>query len=196
MRLRFTVLATAVAALALAAVPGVASAAPRHNRGLTIHAVPHSIIAGEAVLIFGQLQGPDTPTRRSGSITAINPNRCFSLIGDDPHRLDRAVRVHPGRGLVLTNRSWFVRGPGFTHSRTVHERVAALVSLAASSPSGLTRHPIIFSGHVTPDHSGERVSASGPEGLQQRLAHAQSRRRRPGLQLPVLVRVAHVPGAR
>ena len=52
MRLRFTVLATALVALALAAVPGAASAAPRHSRGLTIHAVPHTIIAGEAVLIY------------------------------------------------------------------------------------------------------------------------------------------------
>ena len=63
MRLRFTVLATVLAALASLAVPAAAGAAPQHNRGLTIHAVPHSIIAGEAVLIYGRLEGPTTAIR-------------------------------------------------------------------------------------------------------------------------------------
>ena len=56
-----------------------------------------------------------------------------------------------------TNRSWFVRGPALSHSRTVYERVSALVSLAASSTSSDTRHPVVFSGHVTPNHAGNRV---------------------------------------
>ena len=157
MRLRFTVLATAVAALALAAVPGVASAAPRHSHGLTIHAVPHSIIAGEAVLIFGQLEGPDHANQAIRLYHRVNPNRGFTLISTTHTDSTGQYEFTRAEGLVLTNRSWFVRGPGFTHSRTVHERVAALVSLAASSSSGITRHPIIFSGHLTPDHTGEPV---------------------------------------
>jgi hypothetical protein len=32
------------------------------------------------------------------------------------------------------------------------------VSLSASSASGETRHPIVFSGHVTPDHGGSVVA--------------------------------------
>lgn len=58
----------------------------------------------------------------------------------------------------MTNRNWFVRGPGLTHSDTIHERVAAVVSLAASAPSGLTRHQLMFSGHVNPHHEGEVVA--------------------------------------
>ena len=56
-------------------------------------------------------------------------------------------------GVVETNRSWFVRlgGTPSVHSRTVHERVAALVSLAASSNTAVTRHPVTFTGHCHPE---------------------------------------------
>jgi hypothetical protein len=66
----------------------------------------------------------------------------------------------------MTNRSWFVRGPVVTHSMTVHERVAALVSIATSpNPAvGFTRHPITFSGHVTPDHAGSVVLLQAQRG--------------------------------
>src|SRR5262249_14565614 len=81
MRLRCTVLATALAALGPAAVPGPASAAPRHNRGLTIHAVPHQIIAGEAVLIFGHLKGPGHGNQVIRLYHRINPFPFFTLVG-------------------------------------------------------------------------------------------------------------------
>ncbi len=157
MRLRITVLAAVIAAFAFAAVAGTAGAAPHHNRGLTIHAVPHRIIAGEAVLIYGQLKGPDHANQLIRLYHRINPNPRFSLISVT--RTDSAGRYEFTRaeGIVETNRSWFVRGPGLTHSRTVHERVAALVTLAASASSGTTGHALVFSGHVTPLHGGERV---------------------------------------
>ncbi|MGI8506680.1 MAG: hypothetical protein ACR2MK_07710 [Solirubrobacteraceae bacterium] len=157
MRLRLTVLACALSALACAVTPAVAGAAPRHNHGLTIHAVPHHIIAGEAVLIFGQLKGPNSAGQPIQLYHRINPNPSFSLIGTT--KTDSAGRYEFIRqeGVVETNRSWYVRGPGLSHSRTVHERVAALVSLAASTTNGLTRHPITFSGHLTPDHAGSVV---------------------------------------
>ena len=164
MRLRFTVLAVAVAAAALAAVPGVAGAAPRHSRGLTIHAVPHSIIAGEAVLIFGQLEGPDHGNQVIRLYHRVNPNRGFTLISTthtDPAGQYEFTRAE---GLVLSNRSWFVRGPAFTHSRTVHEGVAALLTIAPSAASAITRHPITFSGHVTPNHTGDSVALQVQKG--------------------------------
>jgi hypothetical protein len=164
MRLRFTVLAAAIAAVALAAGPGLASAAPRHSRGLTIHAVPHSIIAGEAVLIFGQLKGPDHGNQVIRLYHRVNPNRGFTLISTTHTDAAGQYEFTRAEGLVLTNRSWFVRGPAFTHSRTVHERVAALLTLAPSAPSGITRHPITFSGHVTPDHTGENVALQAQKG--------------------------------
>jgi hypothetical protein len=60
---------------------------------------------------------------------------------------------------VNTNRSWFVREQGgqHVHSRAVYERVAALVSLTANTTSTDTNHPIVFSGHVYPNHRFEPV---------------------------------------
>jgi hypothetical protein len=164
MRLRFTVLACALAAFAGTAAPSIAGAAPVHNRGLTIHAVPHGIIAGEAVLIYGQLKGPDHAGQVIRLYHRINPNPFFSVIGTTRTNANGQYEFVRPDGIVLTNRSWFVRGPDFTHSRTVHEPVAALVSLAANSPTGLTRHPIVFSGHVTPDHAGSVVLLQEQKG--------------------------------
>ncbi len=158
MRLRFAVLACALAALACAAGPSMAGAAPVHNRGLTIHALPNDIIAGEAVLIYGQLKGPDHACQTIVLHHRINPNASFSVIGRTTTNANGQYEFIRPDGILLTNRSWFVRGPGFTHSRTVHEHVAALVSLAASSPSGLTRQPIALNGHLTPDHIGSIVA--------------------------------------
>jgi hypothetical protein len=167
MRLRLTVLACALSALACSAAPSIAGAAPVRNRGLTIHAVPHEIIAGEAVLIFGQLKGSDHGGQVIRLYHRINPNAFFSLIGTTTTNANGQYEFTRPEGIVLSNRSWFVRGVGgnrFTHSRTVHERVAAEVSLAASSATGLTRHPIVFSGHVTPDHSGSVVVLQAQRG--------------------------------
>jgi hypothetical protein len=59
----------------------------------------------------------------------------------------------------MTNRSWFVREAGIhqIHSRTVFERVSALVSLAASVTTADTGQPVTFTGSVTPNHAFERV---------------------------------------
>src|SRR5665213_2816965 len=81
MRLRFTLLACTLCAFACTATPSIAGAAPVHNRGLTIHAVPTHIIAGEAVFIIGQLKGPDHGNQMIRLYHRINPRPGFSLIG-------------------------------------------------------------------------------------------------------------------
>jgi hypothetical protein len=164
MRLRLTVLACALAAFASTAAPSLAGAAPLHNRGLSIHAVPQHIIAGESVLIFGQLKGPDHANQPITLYHRVNPNPGFTVIGHTTTNANGQYEFTRPDGIVDTNREWFVRGPGVTHSRTVHERVDALVSLASSAPSGLTRHPIVFSGHVTPDHTGGVVALQEQKG--------------------------------
>ncbi len=157
MRLRIAMLACALSVLVAGLGPSAASAAPHHNRGLTLRAVPHSIIAGESVLIYGRLTGPNPAGQAIRLYHRINPQPGFSLIGVTKTDSAGLYEFTREEGVVNTNRSWYVRGPGLTHSHTVHERVAALVSLAASTTSGDTRHPIVFSGHVTPDHAGNRV---------------------------------------
>jgi hypothetical protein len=156
MRLRFTVLASVLSALAFTAITPIAGAAPQRDRGLTIHAVPHNIIAGEAVLIYGRLAD-----HQGGQVIRLYHRIAgqpqFSLISVTHTDSSGRYEFTRAEDIVMTNRSWFVRGPGLTHSRTAYERVAALVSLAASSQSGTTRHPITFSGHLTPDHAGSVV---------------------------------------
>jgi hypothetical protein len=168
MRLRLTLLACGLAALAGTAVPATAVAAPVHNRGLTIHAVPNSIIAGDAVLIYGRLTGPGNANQLIRLYHRINPAPYFTLISTTRTNALGQYEFTRAENIVETNRNWFVRGPAFTHSRTVHERVAALVSLASSSQSGFTRNPLVFSGHVTPDDAG------GPVLLQEQNASGTS----------------------
>jgi hypothetical protein len=194
MRLRITVLACALSALACTAAPSFAGAAPVRNRGVTIHAVPQHIIAGEAVLIFGQLKGQDHANRVIRLYHRINPNPHFSLIGVTKTNANGQYEFTRQEGVVDSNRSWFVRGPGFTHSRTVHERVDALVSLAASSATGLTRHPIVFSGHVTPDHAGSVVALQQQKGSTDEWATIKLARVGPGSNYTIS-QAWRVPGA-
>ena len=96
MRLRIAVLACALSALVAALGPSAASAAPHHNRGLTLRAVPRNIIAGEAVLIYGRLTGPNAGGQTVRLYHRINPRPDFSLIGSAwplaaPHRSSAAT---------------------------------------------------------------------------------------------------------
>jgi len=157
MRLRFAVLGAVLATLAVAVSPSVAAAAPRHNHGLTINATPNPIDAGQGVLIYGQLKGTPLAGQTIRLYHRVNPSPFFTLIGTTTTNSFGFYEFTRAEGVVMTNRSWFVRGPGLTHSRTVRERVAALISIAASSTSADTSTPITFTGTVTPTHAGQRV---------------------------------------
>jgi hypothetical protein len=160
MRLRLAVLATLVTTLAAGAVSSVANAAPGHNRGLTINAIPNPIDAGEGVFIYGQLNvGP-----LDGQTIVLYRHLAGSGLGYT--KVGQATTDSRGfyeftraEDVVLTNRSWFVREQGIhqIHSRTVVERVSALVSLSASTTTAVTGQPVVFTGSVTPDHAFERV---------------------------------------
>lgn len=160
MRLRLAVLATLVTTLVAVAATGVAGAAPGHNRGLTINAIPNPIDAGEGVFIYGHLNVAPV-----GGQTIVLYHHLagsglgYSKIGrttTDSHGFYEFTRAED---VVMTNRSWFVREQGVhqIHSRTVFERVAALVSIAPSTTSAVTGEPVTFTGTVTPNHAFERV---------------------------------------
>ncbi len=158
MRLRLTVLALLLSALTLGALPAVGSAAPRHNHGLTVNAIPHSILAGEDVLVYGHLKG--------GTVSDQSIVLYQHLEGFRGGYVPVGTTTTDSRGFyeftesnVSTNRSWFTRGPGNTHSRTVFERVAALVTPPATSSSTIdTNHRVLFTGSVTPAvHPFDRV---------------------------------------
>ncbi|MBV9606610.1 MAG: hypothetical protein JO027_15960 [Solirubrobacterales bacterium] len=160
MRPRLAVLAMVVTTLVAVAVPSVVTAAPSHNRGLTINAIPNPIDAGEGVFIYGHLNVAPV-----GGQTIIlyhhlaGSGAGYTKVGQtqtDTHGFYEFTRAED---VVLTNRSWFVREAGIhqIHSRTVFERVAALVSLSASTSTAVTGQPVVFTGHVEPNHAGERV---------------------------------------
>lgn len=156
MRARFTTLAL-LCGLATAALPAAAGAAPHHNRGLTINVTPNPILAGEGVLIYGQLNGTPDAGQTVRLYHRVNPHGHFSLIGVTTTSSTGFYEFPRAEGIVRSNRSWFVRGPNHSHSRTVHERVAALVTLAADSATGTTTRVIGFTGHLTPDHRFQHV---------------------------------------
>jgi hypothetical protein len=157
MRKCFAVLAATLAAGGVLTAPGLSSAAPHRNRGLTINVMPNPIIAGQEVTIAGQLFGPETANQPIVLYHRIPPHPFFTII--DVTRTDSNgfySFIRP-EGIVLSNRSWFVRGPNGTHSETVHEHVQALVSLAASTTNATTGQLVLLSGHVSPGHPFRRV---------------------------------------
>ena len=160
MRLRLAVLASVVTTLVAVAAPSIAVAAPVHNRGLTINAIPNPIDAGQGVFIYGHLNVAPV----GGQTIVLYHHLAGSGLGytrigvttTDPRGFYEFTRAED---VVLTNRSWFVREAGIhqIHSRTVFERVSALVGLSASTTSAVTGQPVVFTGSVTPNHAGERV---------------------------------------
>jgi hypothetical protein len=165
MRPRFAVLVTALTAVVAAAAPGLASAHPHHNRGLTIAATPNPINAGEGVLIYGQLKDSAVSGRTVYLYHRVNPNHGFTLIGHTTTNSFGFYEFTREEGVVMSNRSWFVRGPDSTHSRTIHEFVHALVGLAANTNTTDTGHSVLFTGTVTPDHPFEPVVLREQVGL-------------------------------
>ncbi|HWD64368.1 MAG TPA: hypothetical protein VG405_04290 [Solirubrobacteraceae bacterium] len=157
MRTRSVVLAGLLGALVALGVPVLASAAPRHDQGLTINATPNPIDAGQGVLIYGQLQGAGDAGQTIYLYHRIALASRFTRIGHTTTNQFGFYEFTRQEGVVMTNRSWFVRGPSSTHSHTIHERVSALVSLHANPASTVTGHRVVFGGQVTPRHAFQRV---------------------------------------
>jgi hypothetical protein len=167
MRLRFAVPALLLTVLVVAAVPAVGSAAPKHNRGLTINVTPNPIVTGDPVLIYGQLGSSNPAHKLVVLYQRVNPAGHFTLLAATT--TDSFGFYDFKRTDATTNRSYYVVSQGGLHSRTAYERVAAEVSLSASASTPDTNHPVVFTGHVKPElfHVGEHVylqAQSGPNG--------------------------------
>ncbi len=157
MRTRLIVLAALVGALVTVGVTGLASAAPHQDKGLTLTAAPNPIIAGESVVIYGQLQGSDVAGQTIYLYHRVNPAARFTLVSHTTTDASGGYEFTRQVGVVMSNRSWFVRGPDGTHSATVKEQVAALVTLHASTTTSFTGSLVVFNGRITPSHAFERV---------------------------------------
>jgi hypothetical protein len=161
MRLRIAVAASMFAALVAIGIPTTAPArvlhAPNQNVNLTINASPNPIIAGEGVLIYGRLQGPNAGGQTIRLYAHVPGRPDFSPVGTTTTFPDGFYEFTRAAGVVYTNRDWFARGPNGSHSRTVHEHVAALVTLNESTSVEVTGQRVLFTGHVTPNHRFQRV---------------------------------------
>lgn len=165
MRVRVAALGAAVMACTCAAMPSIASAhGPVRDRALTIHNSPQQIVAGDPVLVYGRLLGRAAAHQPVVLWHRINPRGRFTIIGRT--RTDASGRYEFTRpdGIVETNRSWYVTGPARSHSETVHEQVAAEVSLAPVAGAATTRHQLMFSGRVTPAHPGQVIALQAQVG--------------------------------
>jgi len=160
MRPRFARLCLVLSALALVALPGLAGAAPAQNHKLTINATPNPIFAGEPVLIYGQLKTTDHASKQIVLYHHVSGSKPgYTVIQTTKTDTNGFYFFTRAPGVVTSNRSWFVREGGnpSVHSRTVFERVSAIVSLSANKTASDTGHAITFSGHVTPNHRGQLV---------------------------------------
>jgi hypothetical protein len=126
------------------------------NSELTINATPNPILAGEGVLIYGQLNVPPVAGQKIVLYHHVTDSRQgYTQVGRTMTNQFGFYEFTRAENVVETNRSWFVRelgAPG-VQSGTIYEQVAALVSLAASATTADTATPITFTGHVTPDHA-------------------------------------------
>jgi hypothetical protein len=109
------------------------------------------------VLIYGRLQGPNAGGQTIRLYRHIPGSPGYSPVGTTTTFPDGFYEFTRAAGVVYTNRDWFVRGPNATHSRTVHEHVAALVSINSSTNNAVTGQRVLFTGHVFPNHRFQRV---------------------------------------
>lgn len=156
-------LAALVAALALVLPAAAPAKAHRHNpphrnHGLTIAAAPNPINAGEPVLIYGQLNGPNHAGRQITLWHHLAGTRGgYTVVQRTTTDANGFWSVTRAAGTVTTNRAWFATAGRGVHSRTLHEWVRATVTLDQPSSSLTTGTPVSFTGTVSPSHAGELI---------------------------------------
>lgn len=156
MRSHRAILAVAAIGAATAVAPAVAGAASSGD-SLTINATPNPVLAGAGVDIYGQLSGPSFANEPILLYHRVAGAAKFTLVSKGMTNAQGFYEFTRADGIVETNRNWFVKGPDGARSPVVHEKVYALVSLNASSTTGTTRHPLVFTGSVSPAHPHQRV---------------------------------------
>jgi hypothetical protein len=167
MRTRFAVLTAGLCALTALSVPAIAGAAPSQSNGLTIATAPSNILAGQSMLIYGHLQGPNNAGQQIILYHRIAGRPSFTIIQRTRTNANGDYEFVRADGIVITNRRWYVVGPNGTHSNTVSEQVSALVSLSSSQPNTTTGQQVVLSGHVFPAgaHVNQKVMIQEQNGL-------------------------------
>src|SRR6185437_11268142 len=125
----------------------------RRPRCLTMASSPNPSTDGQSVVISGRLSGP-----RHGHAVVV----LWRRLPKQKHfhataatRTDRAGR-YSMKIRVDGNRWWYVTAHGF-RSRTVHQRVQALIGVSASEARAAPGDQVTFAGTVAPSHAGQTV---------------------------------------
>ena len=167
--MRSTRLLALLTCIALAAPAGAwarRADPPSRNHGLTINAAPNSIDAGDPVFIYGQLNRPNHAHRTITLWHHISgAGQGYTVVQRTTTNALGFYSFTRAAGVVMTNRSWFATAGNGVHSRTVFERVHALVSVDSPPATALTNQRVAITGTVRPNHRGE------PVFLQQQVDH-------------------------
>jgi hypothetical protein len=150
-----------VGLIGAAAAASSASATSSAESEVTINPGESSILAGDGVVIYGRVTDLPAPYR-PGTVVLYEhltgSSSGYTKVGVTTADADGRYKFTNAERRLLRSRSWFVQVAGAgADSRTVHVRVAALVSLEASSRGVETDAPVKFTGHVSPTLSGARV---------------------------------------
>jgi hypothetical protein len=172
MRLRFAMLAPALAAFAALAAPSLAGAA--QSSRLTINTLPNTIIAGKPVLIYGRLTGTHAAGQPVDLYRKLSTSNTWQLAGVGATNSEGYYEFVRDAHVVFTNRSWYAVAPKVgVQSPPVHEWVSSTMTFAESTSNATTGQAVTFIGHVSPSgyHVGEQVllqsevGASGDQWL-------------------------------
>ncbi len=121
---------------------------------LTIAAAPNPSTDGQSVTISGRLLGPRHRRALVVLWRRLPGQRHFHSTAAT--RTDRSGR-YSMKVRLDGNRWWYVTAHGF-RSRTVHQRVAALITLASSDARAAPGDQVTFTGTVSPSHAGRQVA--------------------------------------
>src|SRR6476659_2930699 len=121
---------------------------------LTIAAAPNPSTDGQSVTISGRLLG--SRHRRALVVLwrRLPGQRHFHSTAAT--RTDRSGR-YSMKVRLDGNRWWYATAHGF-RSRTVHQRVAALITLASSDARAAPGDQVTFTGTVSPSHAGRQMA--------------------------------------
>jgi hypothetical protein len=147
-------------ALAPAAAQARKHPSPNGRHGISIAVSDNPVSAGDQLAIFGRLRGPNNGNRVVVLWHRINPRPFFTPVQKTRTDANGFYAFLRPQGIVNTNRNWYVKSLG-ARSRTVHERVFALVTLSGPADGSNLEtgpaHKVTFSGTVSPFAVGDAV---------------------------------------
>ncbi|MEA2354619.1 MAG: hypothetical protein QOD61_748 [Solirubrobacteraceae bacterium] len=134
---------------------------PNARHGISINVSANPVVAGDPLVIYGRLTGSGDAGRTVTLWHRVNPAPRFTVVQQTQTDANGFYAFSRADGVVTSNRNWYVRSVG-ARSRTIHERVFALVTLNGP-PDGSTlvtgkANRVTFTGTVSQPHpAGDTV---------------------------------------